>query len=220
MADFEKQKAGCARKALDYVEDGMVLGLGTGTTAEYFVKFLAESSLDVKCVCTSQRTKKLAASLGLKVFSLDEIEHIDLAIDGADVVASDKHLIKGYGGALTREKIIEYTAEKFIVIVDSSKMSGKLARPVPVEYLPFAKRMVEAGLRKLGAKKLVQRMDGDGHFSSDNNFYIVDADFGEISNPALLERQINEIPGVLENGIFSRPVFKVIIGEESGVREI
>lgn len=220
MADLELQKQNCAKKALSYVEDGMVLGLGTGTTADYFVKYLAESGLEVKCVCTSHRTKKLATSLGLKVFSLDDVEKIDLAIDGADVVASDKSLIKGYGGALTREKIIEYTAEKFIVIVDSAKMADKLAKPVPVEYLPFAKRMVENGLAKLGAKKLVQRMELDRPFSSDNNFYIVDADFGEITNPKELEKKINHIPGVLENGIFSRPVFKVIVGKEKGVEEL
>jgi len=220
MADVEKQKQNCAKKALSYVKGGMILGLGTGTTADYFVKFLAESGLDVKCVCTSHRTKKLATSLGLKVFSLDDVDKIDLAVDGADVVSSDKSLIKGYGGALTREKIIEYTAEKFVVIVDSAKMAQKLARPVPVEYLPFAKRMVENGLRKLGAKKLVDRMDSEKLFSSDNSFYIVDADFGTILDPADLEKKINHIPGVLENGIFSRPVFKVIIGKDKGVEEI
>ena len=220
MADFEVQKQNCAKAALSYVEDGMVLGLGTGTTADYFVRFLAESGRDVKCVCTSFRTKKLAISLGLKVFSVDDVERIDLAVDGADVVASDKNLIKGYGGALTREKIIEYTAEKFIVVVDSTKIADKLAKPVPVEYLPFAKKLVEAGLRRLGARNLVQRMESEEQFRSDNNFYIVDADFGEISNPSELEKKINEIPGVLENGIFSRPVFRVIMGKDEGVEEI
>lgn len=220
MADLNLEKANAAKKALEYVTDGMVLGLGTGTTADYFVKYLAETGKDVKCVCTSHRTKKLAVSLGLKVFSFDDVEKIDLAVDGADVVALDKNLIKGYGGALTREKIIEYVSQKFIVIVDSTKIADKLTKPVPVEYLPFAKKMVEVGLQKLGAKNLVQRMESGEQFSSDNNFYIVDADFGEISNPSELEKRINEIPGVLENGIFSRPVFKIIIGEGEDVREI
>jgi ribose 5-phosphate isomerase A len=220
MADLQKQKYNSAQEAIKYVQDGMTLGLGTGSTADCFVKILAQKELDVKCVCTSHKTKKLAISLGLRVFSFNDVKKIDLAVDGADVVASNKNLIKGYGGALTREKIIEYTAQKFIVIADSTKIADKLAKPVPIEYLPFAKSMVERGLKELGAKTLVNRLESGMPFYSDNNFHIMDADFGTISNPRTLEEQINHIPGVLENGIFSRPVFKVIIGTDDGVKEI
>jgi len=220
MADLQKQKQNSAQEAIKYVQEGMTLGLGTGSTADCFVKLLAQKEFDVKCVCTSRKTKKLAMSLGLRVFSFDDVKKIDLAVDGADVIASNKNLIKGYGGALTREKIIEYTAEKFIVIADSTKLAQKLAKPVPIEYLPFAKRMVKKGLTELGAKNMVDRLESEMPFYSDNNFHIIDADFGTIANPRALEEQINHIPGVLENGIFSRPVFKVILGTDDGVKEL
>lgn len=220
----EKQKEIAGAEAAKLVENEMVVGLGTGSTAEYFVRAVAkrvhDEGLMIKCICTSTATEDLARELGLNIVKLASVDKIDLAVDGADVVARDKTLIKGYGGALTREKIVEYIADKFVVIVDESKVSPSLSRHVPVEYLPFAQKMVERGLKELGAREVKQRMVKGVQYSSDNNFYIADADFGEIPDAHLLEKKINHIPGVLENGIFTKKVFKVIIGTDEGVKEL
>ncbi|PIT84485.1 ribose 5-phosphate isomerase A [Candidatus Micrarchaeota archaeon CG10_big_fil_rev_8_21_14_0_10_45_29] len=223
MDSLENMKKRAAQAALEFVENNTTLGLGTGSTAAYFVKALArkvkDEKLSVKCVCTSNATEALAKKEGLSIIALNEAEKINLSVDGADEVDASKMLIKGYGGALTREKIIEYKSEKLVIIVDESKVSKKLSKPVPVEYLPFAHSAVVQGLEKLGAKKIRQRMLEGNNFESDNGFHIVDADFGEISNPASLEQKINLIPGVLENGIFSRGA-SVIVGGKEEVRKL
>jgi len=224
MDSLEKMKQMAAGAALEFVENNATLGLGTGSTAAYFVKALAlkvrEGKLSIKCVCTSNATEALAKKEGLEIIALNEAEKINLSVDGADEVDGEKMLIKGYGGALTREKIIEYKSEKLVIIVDEGKVSKKLSKPVPVEYLPFAHSAVVQGLEKLGAKKIRQRMLEGNNFESDNGFHIVDADFGVIGNPSSLEQKINLIPGVLENGIFSRGASEVIVGGKEGVRKL
>ncbi|MFH1306493.1 MAG: ribose-5-phosphate isomerase RpiA [Candidatus Micrarchaeota archaeon] len=220
----ELQKENAAKKAVELVENNMVIGLGTGSTAAYFVKFLAEKvrkeKLKIRCVCTSLKTHKMAEQLGLEIVKLKEVDKINLAIDGADVIDQNKYLIKGYGGALVREKVIEYFADNFVVIADESKLQKKLNKSIPVEFLPFAHALVTKRLKQLGAKEVKDRMVDGMPFVSDNGFWIVDAYFGEIEDPVHLEEQITKIPGTLENGIFTKRINKVIIGTKDGAREI
>ncbi|MFA5108907.1 MAG: ribose-5-phosphate isomerase RpiA [Candidatus Micrarchaeia archaeon] len=224
MDSKERQKINAATYAIALVESGMTLGLGTGSTSEYFVKLLCERAkkeqMKLKCVCTSERTKKLAHAGGLKVVEFDDVQTIDLAVDGADEIDGEKMLIKGYGAALTREKIVEYNSDKLVIIADESKVSLSLDKPVPVEYLPFAHESVVRALKGLGAKTIKARSKDSQKLVTDNGMWIVDADFGIIANPSELEHEINMIPGVLENGIFTKEVFKVIIGTDEGAREI
>ncbi|MCX8163045.1 MAG: ribose-5-phosphate isomerase RpiA [Candidatus Micrarchaeota archaeon] len=206
----EEEKFQAAAKALEFIEDNMVVGLGTGSTADIFISLLGkkvkEEKLKIECVATSSRTKNNATNAGLKIVSLDDVEQIDIAVDGADRVDKNKNLIKGYGGALVREKIVAYNSEKFVVIVDSSKISpsGVLDKEIPIEYVPFARAAVFKQLKKLGVKKIAERMEGSQKFVSDNQNWLVDAYFGEIKNPSKLEEKINSICGIVENGIFSK----------------
>jgi len=205
---LEEKKYLSSQKALEFVKDGMVVGLGTGTTADIFISLLGrrvqQEKLNIKCVASSSRTKNNASVYNLKIVSLDDVKKIDLVVDGADQVDKNKNLIKGYGGALLREKIIAYNCSKFIVIVDDSKLSEKLNKAVPVEFLPFARRVVFEQLKKIGAKEIKQRMEGSQGFVSDNHNHIADVHFGKIKDPNQLEDEINKITGIVDNGIFSK----------------
>ncbi|MFN3910127.1 MAG: ribose-5-phosphate isomerase RpiA [Candidatus Anstonellaceae archaeon] len=209
-SNLNKEKFLSASKALNFVKDGMVIGLGTGSTADIFISLLGqkvvEEKLSIQCIATSSRTKNNASNVGLNVVSLDDVKSVDLAVDGADMVDKNKNLIKGYGGALVREKIVAYASKKFVVIIDSSKLSpsGFLNKEVPIEYVPFAHSLVLAHLKKLGAKKISERLEGSQKFVSDNQNWLFDVYFGEIKNPDKLEEEINKIPGIVENGIFSQ----------------
>ncbi|OYT54943.1 MAG: ribose 5-phosphate isomerase A [Candidatus Altiarchaeales archaeon ex4484_2] len=201
MNEESKKTAGEA-SAL-FVEDGMVLGLGTGSTVKYALEAIAkrikEEGLDVVALPTSKSTEELASSLGIKLSSLKEYSDIDLCIDGADEVDEDFNLIKGGGGAHTREKIIASASKKFIVVVDESKMVEKIGGfPVAVEFLGFGKRLVANQLHRIGGDPRLR-----GSFETDNGNLIFDTKF-YIDDPLSLEDRINSIPGVLENGIFSR----------------
>ncbi|VVB56623.1 Ribose-5-phosphate isomerase A [uncultured archaeon] len=218
----ETAKFAAAQEALKYVPASMSIGLGTGSTSSLFIQLLAEharkNNLQLKCTATSKKSEELAKSLGLNVVELGQLDSIDLAVDGADQVDSRRRLIKGYGGAHTREKVVEYATKRLLIISDHSKKSKKLDKPVPVEFLPFAQKRVEEGLKSLGAKDVQLRKNADGTpFSTDNGFFMFHADFGEIKNPKKLEEQINGIEGVLENGLFAkRPADLVIFGQADG----
>lgn len=219
-----KEKMLAAEAALAFVQDGMAVGLGTGSTAALFIEGLGKKAkaekLGLRCVSTSKASDMLAKKVGLKISAFSEIKKIDLAVDGADQIDARRNLIKGYGGALAREKVVDYAAEKFIVIADGSKMSALLDKPVPVEALPFSEAKIERELAAIGAKSAKLRMRNDGEpFVSDNGLWIWDADFGKITDPAGLERRIKEIPGVLENGLFTHPVWKVLVAGKEGVKE-
>lgn len=224
MDDSKKLKAEAANAALSFVANGQTVGLGTGSTSALFIEALGkrakEEGLSIKCVCTSRASEALAKKVGLKVLTFEDVSRIDIAVDGADEVDRRRNLIKGYGGALAREKVVDYAADKFIVIVDESKMSEKLDKPVPVEALPFCAGKIERELGEIGAKGVKLRLRADGEpFVSDNGHWIWDADFGRIADPAGLERRIKEIPGVLENGLFTHPVWKVLVAGKGGIRE-
>lgn len=209
----EEAKKGAAVKAVGYVKDSMVVGLGTGSTVEYMLRELAsrikKKKLTIKGgIPSSVKTEKLARRLGIPLTSLDSHPKIDLTIDGADEANLDDFtLIKGGGGALAREKIIASAAKKFIVAVDESKLVKTLGVfPVPIEVIPFAKAYVIRELKSLGGRPKVRE-----GFRTDNGNIILDTKFPGIRNPEELEFLLNNIPGVVENGIFAARTPDVIV---------
>jgi ribose 5-phosphate isomerase A len=200
---LEKKEVG--EKAVDYVKDGMVVGLGTGSTVYYFISKLGQlvqQGLSIKGVPTSKQTEKLAIELGIPLVSFNEIEQIDIAIDGADEVDPDLNLIKGGGGALLREKIIAASAKTFIVIADSHKNVDTLGSfPLPIEVVPYGVEITLKHIRELGGSPVLRQKDGT-IFLTDNGNYILDSSFQEIKHPKELEKNLNLIPGVVDNGLF------------------
>ena len=186
----------------------MVVGLGTGRAAAGFVRELGErvrAGLPIRGIPTSRATEGLARSLGIPLVGFEDVSAVDLAVDGADEVDPDHHLIKGHGGALVRERVVAAAASRFVVLVGPEKLSHRLGaqRSVPVEAIPFAAPQVERALERMGAAARV-RIEPDGRpFVTDNQNLLVNASFGEISDPAALHRRIREIPGVLDSGLFA-----------------
>ncbi|MCM3765669.1 ribose-5-phosphate isomerase RpiA [Neobacillus niacini] len=199
----EKKEVG--EKAVDFVREGMVVGLGTGTTVFYTISKLGEfvqQGFSIKGVPTSEHTKKLATELGIPLISINEIEKIDVAIDGADEVDSELNLIKGGGGALLREKIIAKAAETFIIVADSNKIVETLGTfPLPIEVVRFGYEMTMKHILELGGSPKLRQKDGIP-FLTDNGNYIIDGIFTKIKDPKTLERELNLIPGVVDNGLF------------------
>lgn len=220
--NLAKAKRAAAERAVSYIRDGMIVGLGTGSTAKYVIEFLGMmvgDGLKIHGVPSSIATEKLAGELSIPL--LYDFEKIDLTIDGADEVDPSGNLIKGGGGALTREKIVAAASSKRIIIVDETKLVKKLgASPLAVEVLPFGWRFTEKRLCDLGCQVNI-RMSGGDVFFTDNRNYILDCWFERIVEPDSLSRAINSIPGVLENGLFVKMVQLVVVGDEKGgVREI
>jgi ribose 5-phosphate isomerase A len=203
MALNEKKEVG--EKAVDYVKEGMVVGLGTGSTVFYTISKLGklvQQGFSIKGIPTSKQTEKLAIDVGIPIVSLNEIDHIDLAIDGADEVNRDLDLIKGGGGALLREKIIAKAAKTFIVVSDSHKNVDTLGTfPLPIEVVPFGYEMTMKYIRELGGNPKLREKDGNP-FLTDNGNFIIDSSFQEINHPKELEKNLNLIPGVVDNGLF------------------
>lgn len=215
-------KRAVGRRAAELVADGMRLGLGTGSTADCFLDALGErvkQGLRVRGVPTSERTARRAESLGIALATLEECPRLDLAVDGADEVDPTGNLIKGLGGALFREKRVARAAAELVVIVDEAKMVERLgvACPVPVEVRPDSAEAVLAALRGLGAEPAL-RPATEGPYVTDNGNWIADARFPGVGDPAGLEREINAIPGVLDNGLFVGLTGRVLVGGPSGVR--
>jgi ribose 5-phosphate isomerase A len=199
----EKQLVG--EKAVEYIRDGMVVGLGTGSTAYYTIKKLGElvrKGLNIKGIPTSEQTAALAVKQGITLVDFKDVKQIDVAIDGADEFDADLNLIKGGGGALLREKIIANAASTFIVIADSSKGGGKLgAFLLPIEIVTFGAELTSNKIAELGCEPKL-RLNGNQPFITDNGNYILDCDFKLIESPEELAWQLNMIPGVIENGLF------------------
>ena len=213
-------KENAARKALELVREGMVLGLGTGSTAEHFVRALGEAvgrGLSVRGVPSSRATEALARSLRIPLATLDEVGEVDLTVDGADEVDPDFNLIKGRGGALVREKILAAASGELAIVIDPSKWTDRLGKicPVPVEVIPYGLRPCRKSLEALGAGVTLRQTE-DRVYVTDNGNQILDARFAEIPDPARLEREINAIPGVVDNGIFAGMARTVIIGTKEG----
>lgn len=219
-------KHNAAIGAMDYVQDGMVIGLGTGSTTAYFLELLGKKihneKLHIQGIPTSFDALQLAKKYNIPITSLDVVKHIDLAVDGADAIDPDLNLIKGRGAAMFREKVIDFMAKTFIVLGDESKLVINLAeKPVPIEIVPFALNPAMIKLKKI-TKEIHIRMgkNKDGPVITDNGNFVIDAVFESIDNPQELCQKINNIPGILENGIFAQHTSKVIIGEENGFNTI
>ena len=217
----EDLKKMAAEEAVKEVGGGMVVGLGTGSTVKYAILKLGELGLDIRGVPTSKATERLARENGIQLIGPDECERIDVDIDGADEVDPRLNLIKGGGGALTREKIVAALSNKVIIVADESKKVPFLGNfPVAVEVLEFNLKAVKRTIEKMGAQ-VSQRMSGSGVFRTDEGNIILDAKFEKIDDAEKMEMRLNNIPGVLENGIFpKRYVNKVILAGRKGVHEI
>ncbi|MCX8197814.1 MAG: ribose-5-phosphate isomerase RpiA [Candidatus Micrarchaeota archaeon] len=219
---MDAQKLAAAKEALRLVGEGETVGLGSGSTSEIFVRLLAEKDrkerLGLSCIATSSATERLARRLGLKLVGFESISRLDAAFDGADQVDCRLRLIKGLGGALVREKIVDYRAEKFVVMVGESKLAQSLSGIVPVEVIPMAEEAVKRDLLGMGALSAETRMSGKRKFLSDNSNLIIHAKFGKIENPRKLEEEINRIAGVVDNGIFARKKPAVVVGSQSGAK--
>lgn len=209
-----------AESAVDLVQDGMVIGLGTGSTAFFAIQRIAErvaTGLKIHAVATSFQTENIARELNIPIISFAYVDTIDIAIDGADEVDPAGNLIKGGGGALLREKIVASNSRAFHVVIDHMKMVQTLGRfPLPIEIFPFA---FELTLKRISAiaKKVTIRKNGDKFFITDNGNLIVDGDFYPIQDPTLLDVTLKSIPGVAETGLFtSNIVTSVTVGLDDG----
>lgn len=217
---YKLEKINAAKAALEFVKNGMVIGLGSGSTAKEFIELLAEriksERLDIIGVPTSFDTRIFAHEQGIRIAEPDEVEGIDLAVDGADV-ATKTALLKGGGGALTREKVIAYTAKKFIVIVDETKLKTQLQGDVVVEVVPFAHKIVMNSLKSF-SKKIDYRAADEklGPIITDNGNFLLDVEM-LVSDPKKTETELNTIPGVVENGIFTK-FDRIIVGTRDGSR--
>lgn len=221
VLDQEEMKRIAAEKAVEYVEDGMVIGLGTGSTVKYAIKKLGElvaDGLHIQGIPTSLQTKKLAKQENIPLTTLEEHPEVDLTIDGADEVDSNLNLIKGGGGALTREKIIAYYSKREIIVVDETKVVKSLGIdfPLPVEIVKYGWQATKKTLEGFGCIVTLRTIMNEPYIT-DNGNYILDCEFERISNPEELEREINSIPGVVENGLFIGLVDDVIVGSKRGI---
>ena len=231
LSPIDKAKFVAAKKATDFVEDGMRVGLGTGSTAAWLVRCLGEmvreDGLRIKGVPTSTRTAELAREVGIEVVSLDEAKWLDVTIDGADEFDGDLNLIKGGGGALLQEKIVATASDQMVVIADVGKEVETLgAFPLPVEVVPFGWQTTQAlieetlvGMDVLG-RNATLRMNGDSPFMTDEGNHILDLHLKRIGDARQLALVLNQMPGVVENGLFIDICDVVIVGYGDGRAEV
>jgi len=227
--DARELKIEAARAALAHVEDGMRLGIGTGSTAEEFVGLLAVrvgEGLRVRGVATSERTAELCADLGVPIVTLEEMPELDLTIDGADEIDAELSLIKGGGGALLREKIVAAASARMIVIADRSKVVETLGRfPLPIEVNPFGLAATRIAIAKAAERlglsgELTLRMTNGAAFVTDGGHSILDASFGRIPDTRALSDALFAIPGVVEHGLFLGMAGLAIVAGEDGIEEL
>jgi ribose 5-phosphate isomerase A len=223
MADLERMKQLACQRAAQEVQDGMVLGLGTGSTVYYFLQELGRmvrEGIHVTGVPTSIRTAELATQLAIPLTTLDDQSHLDLAVDGADEVDANLNLVKGAGGALLREKIIAASADRFVVVVDDGKVVTQLGEryPLPVEVVPFGHNPAIRALEGLGARVTLRRGTDGQTWVSDNGNYILDCHFGPMPDPVALQKELLAIPAVVDSGLFLNMTEMAIVGQADGVR--
>jgi ribose 5-phosphate isomerase A len=220
--EAEKELAG--RAAAKLVREGDIVGLGTGSTAHFAVVALGErvkSGLKMTGIPTSVQTAGLARQLGIPLTTLEERPEIDITIDGADEVDPQLRLIKGGGGALLREKIVASVTRKMVVVTDSGKIVPVLGKfPLPVEIIPFAQAVVEKKIADLGATTKLRLKPDSKPFITDEGHHILDCSFGRIEDPPALARALNDLPGVVEHGLFIGLAKVVLVGREGRVEEI
>ncbi len=220
----DQEKEAAARASLRFVEDGQVVGLGTGSTAAHFIQLLGErvkEGLRVRGIATSVRSEAMARSLGIPLTNFDESPEIAVTVDGADEVDPQLRLIKGGGGALLREKIVASATRKLVIVADASKRVARLGRfPLPVEVIKFARPVVSRRIAALGAEvRLRTNADGKLYLTDENN-YILDCHFGQIADAEGLARELSDMPGVVEHGLFIGMASVVLVAGEGGVVEL
>ena len=220
----EKEKEAAGRAAARLVRDGDVVGLGTGSTAHFAIIALGErvkEGLKIVGIPTSSQTADLARAVGIPLATLDEHPEIDITIDGADEVDPKLNLIKGGGGALLREKVVASASRKMVVVADSSKIVSVLGKfPLPVEVIAFARTVIEKKVVALGASiKLRMKRDGSTYIT-DNGNEILDCSFGKIEDPPSLARELENIPGIVEHGLFVALASVALVGKGDSVEEI
>ena len=218
-ADDAKRLA--AQKSLEFISDGMVVGLGTGSTATHFIRLLGEKvqrGLRVRGISSSKASEELAKSLSIPIIDLQQCPEIDVAIDGADEVGPGLALIKGGGGALLREKIVASAAKRFIVVADSTKVVKRLGKfPLPVEVIPMASTLVARKLLELGLASKIRRLKTGAEFITDEGNLILDCASVEIQDPDALAASIRKIIGVVEHGLFLNMAEMALIADGAKV---
>jgi ribose 5-phosphate isomerase A len=221
---MDELKRQAAIAALDEVRTGMIVGLGTGSTASHFIRELGvrvAGGMQVKAIPTSEASHKLAQEVGVPLTTLKEHPEIDITVDGADEVSSRLDLIKGLGGALVREKIVAHSSKRLIIVVDESKLVDKLGRkaPIPVEVIPFAVDAVAVQLRRWGGVPELRLRNGQP-FVSDNGNLVLDWKYGVVDEPELMEKQLKGVTGVVDSGIFAKVASLVVVAGASGIRKL
>jgi len=223
----DRGKYAAAKAALDYIKPGMKVGLGTGSTAAWFVQMLGNlvnnEGLEIVGVPTSSRTRDLAASLNIPLTTLEEAEWLDVTVDGADEFDRNLNLIKGGGGALLQEKIVASASNQMVVISDASKQVDVLgAFPLPIEVVRFGWRSTESTVEEVlegadvATRRITMRMEGKEPYVTDEGHYILDLHLGKIGNPRGLAEALNRIPGVVETGLFVVMADTVLVGHDDG----
>ncbi|HET9408159.1 MAG TPA: ribose-5-phosphate isomerase RpiA [Candidatus Sulfotelmatobacter sp.] len=220
----DQEKEAAARASLKFVRDGQVVGLGSGSTATHFIRLLGaevKNGLRIRGIPTSQRSDELARSLGIPIITFDECQTIDVTVDGADEVDPQLRLIKGGGGALLREKIVASASKQMVVVADASKRVPMLGKfPLPVEVIRFAQPLVRKRIEALGATvQLRIASDGKPYLTDEDN-YILDCRFGQVPDPDNLARQLSEMPGVVEHGLFIGMASVVLLASDSEIIEL
>lgn len=220
--DHEKEMA--ARASLKYVKDGQVVGLGTGSTAAYFIQLLAEEvkkGLRVRGIPTSVRSLEMARSLGIPLTTLDECQEIAVTVDGADEVDPQLRLIKGGGGAMLREKIVASATKQLVIVADASKQVPVLGKfPLPVEVIRFAQALVAKRIAGLGADVEVRKGSDGKPYVTDENNHILDCRFGEIKEADKLAQELSDMPGVVEHGLFIGMASVVLLAKGNEIVEV
>jgi ribose 5-phosphate isomerase A len=216
LSALDKEKQLAARAAVELVESGSIVGLGSGSTATYALRYLAErvrAGLKITGIPTSQKTKQLAEQLEIPLTTLGEHPKIDIDIDGADEIDPQLNLIKGGGGALLREKVIASASRRFIVVAESKKQVARLGKfPLPVEVIPFAESLIKSRIEALGAQVALRKYAYGNPYVTDEGHHILDCTFGEIADPPTLAQKVRSIPGVVEHGLFISMAEMALIG--------
>ena len=216
--DLKRQ---AARRALDEIRDGMIVGLGTGSTASHFIRELGKAGLKVAGIPTSEESRRLAEEVGIRLTTFKEHPQVDVTVDGADEVSPQLDLIKGLGGALVREKIVAHASKRVVIVVNVSKLVDRLGSKtvIPVEVVPLAVPRILLQLNELGGEARIREKNGRT-FVSDNGNSILDWEHGVIAEPAALEKQLKLMTGVLDSGIFANVASCVIVAGVDGIRRL
>jgi ribose 5-phosphate isomerase A len=219
----EAEKEAAARASLKYVRDGLIVGLGTGSTATIAIRYLGErvrDGLKIRGIPTSIASRDLAVQLGIPLTNFDAVQEIDVTIDGADEFDPALNLIKGGGGAMLREKIVASATKKLVIVTDSTKQVPLLGKfPVPVEVIGFAEALLAKKIAELGAS-VTQRKDAAGKpYVTDEGHHILDCRFGQIPDPAAMARKLSDTPGIVEHGLFVGMASVVLMAEAGDVAE-